>query len=191
MKLFPQVVRASAVTLFLVSAASQAAIIPVNISVAGTIAGAAAGTSNGTYTGTYNDATGQILASGSINPLTAYTNAIIGTNIDVTDLTGTSTVTSCSSAPGVFIDLCAGNAGYGVPPTNIGDVSSMPITVNTVDSSGNGSFTTVSVSANATVTSVYTVAAVTEVPVPAAAWLFGSAILGLVGVARRRKAVAA
>ena len=28
---------------------------------------------------------------------------------------------------------------------------------------------------------------VTAVPIPAAAWLFGSAILGLVGVARRRK----
>jgi len=76
-----------------VSAASQAAIIPVNISVAGTIAGAAPGTSNGTYTGTYNDVTGQILASGSINPLTAYTNATVSSNIDVTDLTGTNTVT--------------------------------------------------------------------------------------------------
>lgn len=34
----------------------------------------------------------------------------------------------------------------------------------------------------------FTVAATSEVPVPAAVWLLGSGLLGLVGVARRRKA---
>ena len=34
----------------------------------------------------------------------------------------------------------------------------------------------------------FTVSAVPTVPVPAAAWLFGSGLLGLIGVARRKKA---
>ena len=33
-----------------------------------------------------------------------------------------------------------------------------------------------------------TITSVTPVPVPAAVWLFGSGLLGLVGVARRKKA---
>jgi hypothetical protein len=28
-----------------------------------------------------------------------------------------------------------------------------------------------------------------EIPIPAAVWLFGSGLLGLIGIARRRKAV--
>ena len=35
---------------------------------------------------------------------------------------------------------------------------------------------------------VYAVAAVSQVPLPAAAWLFGSALVGLVGLGRRKKA---
>lgn len=187
MKFIPKLVTASAASLLLASA-SQAALISVNIDVAGTIAGLAAGTSNGAYSGTYNDATGQILASGTTNPLTAYTDATVGSSIDVTGLVGTNTVTSCTNNGAPLIDLCLGNVGYGVPAINdsIGIPSAMPLTSNSVDSSGNGVFTTVDMSnPSATVSLTYTVAAV---PVPAAAWLFGSALLGLTGVARRRKA---
>lgn len=44
-----------------------------------------------------------------------------------------------------------------------------------------------SLSANGTAT--YTIPGVSAVPVPAAAWLFGSGLLGLVGIARRKRPV--
>lgn len=41
---------------------------------------------------------------------------------------------------------------------------------------------------DSTITSIVPLFTVSEVPVPAAAWLFGSGLLGLIGVARRKKA---
>ena len=43
------------------------------------------------------------------------------------------------------------------------------------------------VNATATFEFTYTAAPISSVPVPAAIWLFGSGLLGLIGVARRKK----
>ena len=75
----------------------------------------------------------------------------------------------------------AGSTGFG---TTLGQLS-----LGTDDGIGgtpmdNGPFS--GFNANFDITSVH-VDAVSQVPVPAAVWLFGSGLLGLVGVARRRK----
>lgn len=59
------------------------------------------------------------------------------------------------------------------------DFSSFTGTVTAVETSGSG------ITSN-TATSTYNVAGVSEVPVPAAAWLFGSALVGLAGIGRKR-----
>lgn len=59
------------------------------------------------------------------------------------------------------------------------DLSSFSGTISAIERSGSG------LTANTT-TSTYTIEGVAEVPVPAAAWLLGSGLAGLAGIARRR-----
>jgi hypothetical protein len=56
-----------------------------------------------------------------------------------------------------------------------------------VDISSLGSFQYIDISGNGGSSALHTISNVSAVPVPAAAWLFGSALTGLVGVSRRKQ----
>ena len=49
-------------------------------------------------------------------------------------------------------------------------------------------FVTMFFSDNAIATATVTTMTVNPVPIPAAVWLFGSGLIGLIGIARRKKA---
>ncbi len=71
-----------------------------------------------------------------------------------------------------------GPGGPGYPLSDTGGIAGSPMTTAPFPGQ-NAAFDFTSISATNTT--------VSAVPVPAAAWLFGSGLLGLVGVARRRR----
>jgi hypothetical protein len=97
-----------------------------------------------------------------------------GTYLDTTQWSGLGATINGLNSPGFFqyITGKAGTAGLTKPVRTIYD-----------NSVGAGIWT---LSANGTAT--YTLASASPVPVPAAIWLFGSGLLGLVGVSRRKRA---
>jgi len=97
----------------------------------------------------------------------------------------TTTVTSCVNGPLDGVGSCASvalNTPAGIFGANT-YYSTQSFTL------AGGTLNVRSNTAGATVTQAYTLtAAAPAVPVPAAAWLFGSGLLGLAGTARRRRA---
>jgi hypothetical protein len=91
---------------------------------------------------------------------------------------GTSTVTSCVSA----LSGCA--------LLSVGVATTLTTATGSISLAGGGSLVgTVTASGiTLTATDTLTPVAAPAVPVPAAAWLFGSGLLGLAGVTRRRRA---
>lgn len=125
-----------------------------------------------------------------------------GTNFSFTVPTGggnssiastyTETGRSCVGSGKIFGNTVCGSASKTTPEYEglvlslvfSGDLSSFTGTLRTIETSGSG------LTANTT-TFDYAVNGAAAVPVPAAAWLFGSGLIGLSAVARRRRAASA
>ena len=173
---------ASALVLSAAAGSASAAVINVSASFTGTMTGAAVGTQTGTGTGTYDDSTG-ILTLDTAYTINAVAYGVLPVQQNQTALTvanfntniATTTIYTCQTLPG-YSDLC-GNVPLNAP-------------TNSSITSGNYlSFVSSASNSGANVITTWTITPeVSEVPVPAAAWLFGSALLGLTGVSRRRKA---
>lgn len=101
--------------------------------------------------------------------------------------TYTEVSSSCTGSGSVLGNTVCGTRGNTTPEwegltlelTFASDLSSFSGTITAIEKSGSG------LTANTT-TSTYTIEGVAEVPVPAAAWLLGSGLAGLAGIARRR-----
>jgi hypothetical protein len=178
-------------------------------------AGFGAADTNNTLGGGGSIPTGsrRILASSSTDNSgpPAYTNGIVGLsstgagfNMDAynTQLTGT-----CSSSPCATTDTTSPAYGavgngraigvtWGIPNgTSIGDslqgTIAWDIFVAATNSTTQGAASTVTQLALRAVldlaTNTLTIASTSAVPVPAAVWLLGSALLGFVGIGRRKK----
>lgn len=126
-----------------------------------------------------------------------------GTNFSFTVPTGgpnsgaassytSSAPSTCTGSGSIAGNTVCGTAGNTTPEYEglvlslvfSGDLSSFTGTLRTIEKSGSG------LTANTT-TFDYAVNGVAAVPVPAAAWLFGSGLIGLSAVARRRRAASA
>ncbi|MEH6590063.1 MAG: VPLPA-CTERM sorting domain-containing protein [Halioglobus sp.] len=136
--------------------------------------------------GVFNSATFTTVVS-IVSPLNAALSQIITTDYMITDVAGngTTTVTGCFDAEATeFCDAYTLGASSAIDLANFGfDFSDL----------NNLNWGTSSITSSAALgvdlqTDINYTAAPSAVPVPAAAWLFGSALLGLTGVARRRKA---
>ncbi len=167
---------ASAAVLALAAGQASAALINVTAVITGNATGAGTSATTGSGTGVYDDVADVL----TLNYTQQQDTTAPGYAVGVMELTGTvvvdfgagtavNTPASCTSISG--FDACfAAEIGIANPANSL---------------SGDWlAFTTVDSVSGATATINY---AVTPVPVPAAAWLFGSGLLGLAGVARRRK----
>jgi hypothetical protein len=186
-------------------AANAASVATFDVTVSGTISGALSGTLNGTGTATLDDGgaytqnavihsvIGPGLSDVNLDSTTIYSGTLTGNSLAWT--TGTNLINSCTIVtPGQPLNTvtCAGaQPGVTKPSTvdqnpivfgitSVGDVTT--ITGTSFDSVNN---ITQATTFTLTATSVPGAPAV---PVPAAAWLFGSGLLGLAGTARRRRA---
>ncbi len=166
---------AAASALALSAGTASAAIIDVTAELSATITGIATGTQTGTGVGTYDTDT-QILTLnmeyevdttfGPLQVLQDQTSIVI-IDFSAAPIGGTNEITSC-----VDNGTYAGCAAVPVGQVAFGTVAGTWEAFETT-----GSF------AGANTIQNYTISAV---PVPAAVWLFGSALLGLTGVTRRR-----
>lgn len=176
---------ASSLVLSVAAGAAHAAIYDVTVDVSGVVSGGGGGTQTGSGYGTYDDST-QVMTL--TTDATVVANGLFGfgkgtmdqtftSYFDFDSLSGTNQVTSCSNISGTACSLT---------PTNAQTLDSVsPIDWNAM------TFTTVSTYTIATTTQNWTITSFesqSQIPVPAAAWLFGSALLGLTGVARRKNA---
>ena len=178
MKKVTTVLAASA--LAVVGAQANAALLFDSVTVidgpALTVAGGGIGTGTGTFGAaslTINSVvtTATNLAAPATIASTSTYNGTITGGIFTADGTGTAT------------SVCTGDAQV------CGGIVSGPITAGdlfSVATSG-GSWTSSATQYNGLI-AVDTTSTLSAIPVPAAAWLFGSALMGLVGMARRRKA---
>lgn len=202
MKKLNTVLAASA--LGLVAAQSQAALLSISVESTNVTSGAVTGSIESTGTGTLDDVTGAINWSSTV---LAETNAGPGGIITATGaFITTDTFLQLTSAPDangilsgtqVATTIACTESGTGLLFTTCGNqpVGSVVTTPVTIQALGNEfSYTTTSVTGEGG-TAVTIVASTTitvggpvsEVPVPAAAWLFGSALVGLAGIGRKRK----
>lgn len=197
MKKIQSIVAASA--LVLIASQASAAVYNVSVSSSGSLANAVIGGAvNGSGAGLLDTGTGILdfsiaqTTTIGIGSTSGYAAGTVSTDNawDVfTVANSEATVTSCVDSQNTLV--CAGfTVGNTANSSVISSTYAAPI--------GTGDdfdMSTFSESVNATVgligTSItYTFAVgseVSEVPVPAAAWLFGSAIVGLAGIGRKRK----
>ena len=137
------------------------------------------GTANwdaGTLTLTYSVGSGTI----DSNDGASYS----GANLDVSNTLNGSIDHNydCSGAAIVCNAVAAGDGS-----TSAADMAVFSLVFTDVSlSEFNGTVTLFAKGANLETNTVYSINGVSEVPVPAAAWLFGSALVGLAGVARKR-----
>lgn len=165
-------------SLFLVPLAANAAnlevvSVPANPSNPGVVSGFGSTTASGTHTGINNSFSDEWLIS--------YTS---GATLDIATSGGFSSLDILYSLNGsAFASassfLVANGNGFNLGPVVIGDFSPLRLILN-----GAGSNSSYSVNLN----NGAVAPAPGNVPVPAAVWLFGSALMGLVGVSRRKKA---
>ena len=150
------------------------------------ITGIATGTGAGSGTGTFDDAGTLTISSdtftnipafaatATVTSSTTYNGTITGTTFTSDGTTAADTI-ACTGAA-----LICGQLGT-LPTTGVAGTS----TVFAVDINTGGGWTDVTVNGPV---NLNTTSTLSPVPVPAAAWLFGSALLGLAGVSRKRKA---
>lgn len=134
--------------------------------------------------------TGTLDSDGSISLITnEHLATILGTN-SITDATydipslggsdASSAVFGCSDVAPIVQPVCPSIQ----PPNN---TYSGGVTAGALPDGIGDSFTLVFDNAQSTTARTFTLTSYTAVPVPAAAWLFGSGLLGLAGAARRRR----
>ena len=168
---------AASASLVLATNLSAAALLDVTATLSAEITGLGSGSQSGTAVGTYDTET-QILTLASTYEV-VNTGTFSGsmdqtgeTIIDFGSLSGSNEVLTCEKTGGTF-NLCS-------------FVPSGPQTLSSVSGDWE-SFVAVSQYSGATTTQTWTVVG-SPVPVPAAAWLFATALIGLSGIARRRTA---
>lgn len=118
------------------------------------------------------------------------TYSILGANGSGVATTYTETSSSCTGTGSIFGNTVCGTAG-GVDPAWEGlDITLVFSSSDFSNATYTGTIagTSISGSGLAENTTVFNYTVGGEVPVPAAAWLFGSALLGLGGMARRKRA---
>lgn len=169
---------------------SQAAVVAITVDISGTAYATSNSAIIGTATGTYDNVTGQFTFNGTYNAASGFSNYDADAIWTGTGLSATQENTSCTHNSGL-VNACAGLAAYGVPPLPINAPYDIGLASNSLDAGGNGVLysdyvVNVGTSAEANYQVTYTISG-SPVPVPAAAWLFGSAVLGLVGVGRKRR----
>lgn len=173
----------------LASMGANAATYNFSVSGSSTVAGAASGSGTSTGTAVWDDVAGTVTLSTSGNnnitvgpttyvlTISATANFSGNAGSPFSPTSGDNTIDSCSDTVGGF--LCS-QSGVGVT-SNYNSVSgSLTAAGGTLFGetvSGSGTQT-------ATADTTYTLSAV---PIPAAAWLFGSGLIGMAGVARRRR----
>jgi len=169
---------------------------------------------SGDYTGTYSlslynvnpgmvSAPGGLLGTSVANPNNPWSFSFNGSGGTFAMDGGTlSTTFTYLPVSGTMVDNGDGtytgsySFGFGPAPavatTTTWDIalSGSTITLTTLDGDGDGFYGTSFMNAFGTIGPVMNGSAVSAVPVPAAVWLFGSGLMGLAGVARKRKVAA-
>ncbi len=151
----------------------HAEVIPVDVDISATTGDLTYVNLTGFATGSYDTETEQLNFSGGWS-----TDQGLSVTADwsVEGLTGTATYTACE----LSIGSCSGQ----LP---LDQALTMDLTLNSVDESGSGSLHENISWENALGSTAFTMFYdVTPVPVPAAAWLFSSAVLALFGLRRRQ-----
>ena len=178
MKALPLIVTAGSVAALMGAAQANALVYSSSTIIDGpalTLTGGGSGTGTGTFGATsltissVTTTATNLVAPATITATTTY-NGTIASGIFTADGTGTATA-SCTGDAQVCEGITSG-------PIIGGDLFSV--------ATAGGSWTTTSTQYNGLIL-VTAVNTLSEVPLPAAAWLFGSALLGLAGVSRRRK----
>jgi hypothetical protein len=175
---------ASSVVLTMAANTASAALFDVQVNLSGTVVGGGGGSQSGTGFGVYDDVTqimtlfydARVVANGIFGLGRGTMDQSYKGIFNFSNLTGTNEVLSCTNISGTACSL--------VPtgPQTLQSVS--PINWDLMTFITTSTFTIATTTQNWTITSFQPQAP--EVPLPAAAWLFGSAIAGLAGVARRR-----
>lgn len=183
-------------------AANAATIATFNVAVNGTISGALNGTLTGSGTATLDDTgvynqhavihsvIGPGLSDVNLDSTSIYSGTLTGNSLAWT--TGTTLINSCTpngSLPLNGVTCSGAQPGVTKPST----VNQNPIvfgitSVGDVTTITGTSFDSVNNITQATTFTLTATSVPAAVPVPAAAWLFGSGLLGLAGTARRRRA---
>lgn len=176
---------ASSVVLSIAASSSHAALYDVALDLNATVSGGGGGSQTGSAVGTYDDITKIMTLDFSA---TVVANGFFGIGKGTMNHTGQSIFNFSGTPSGTnevltCVDVSGSNCGS-VPagPQALQSVSAL-----SAEAVG-GTFQSVSVYLIATTTQNWTITAfdAQPVPVPAAAWMFGSALLGLTGVARRK-----
>ena len=116
-----------------------------------------------------------------IYPTGALINVVSSNSFSSFDVLYSLNGSAFASASAFIVSNGAG--GYSIGPFGIGSFSPLQLIFNGTASGGSYSVNVVSGGG-----AVVTPPNPSNVPVPAAVWLFGSALMGLVGVSRRKKA---
>ena len=156
--------------------------------------GAASGTGTLNGTGTWDDSTGAVVITSAgtnnitVGPttyaltITAEADFSGNTGSPFAPTSGQNALTSCSDTVGGFLCNQSGVGTFTAFSSVGGSFDATGGTLTSVSINGSGS-------QSATTDTTYNISNVnvSAVPLPAAAWLFGSGLVGLAGVARRRR----
>lgn len=174
---------ASSVVLSIAASSSYAALYDVELTMTGSISGGGGGSLFGSATGTYDDVT-EIMNLTFAQEVTS--NGFFGIGQGVADQTGVSVWDFAANTGTNTVNTCVNSSGNSCNQVPVGEPQTLQsltdINFNTM------TFTATSFYLVATTTTNWTITSYTPqvVPVPAAAWLFGSALLGLTGLKRRK-----
>jgi len=178
-----------ATSIFLAMSANSsfAAMYNVEVNLLGSVSGGGGGSQTGSGFGIYDDVTQVMTLS---YDATVVANGLFGIGkgtmqqayegiFNFSTLKGTNEVLACTNISGSSCNLVPSG------PQTLKSVS--PINWSLMTFVTTSTFSIATTTQNWTITSFE--AQAPEVPIPAAAWLFGSAVVGLAGVARRRNQV--
>lgn len=180
------------------SAANAATIASFTVSISGTTSGGSTGTISGSGTATLDDSGSLTIDSVSTTVTTSRRGTtLISTTTDLADVfigsfngidtlsgnSGTSTVNGCTDNGARFNGCSQLTLGS---PTSFRTVSD-PIVFNLSPGGSTSINTTIRQGRGRTATNISQVYTLATVPLPAAAFLFGSSLIGLAVVARSRR----